>query len=173
MKLIKSHHKGISILPMQNMSKGISLVEVIIASSIISLSMIYIANVYGNFLKLSIENTDKVQAVFLLDEGVEAVKTMRNYAWSTVASSTAGTSYYLTWQNSRWQSTTTLNLIDNKFIRKFTVVDVYRDATTLNIVTSGGVVNSDSKLVNIDISWNYKGATSSKQTSFYIFNLYE
>ena len=81
--------------------------------------MIYIADVYGNFLKLSLENTEKVQAVFLLDEGVEAVKTMRNYAWSAVASSTAGTTYYLTWQNSRWQSTTTPNVIDNKFIRKW------------------------------------------------------
>ena len=153
--------------------KGISLIEVIIASSIISLSMIYIANVYGNFLKLSLENTDKVQAVFLLDEGVETIKTMRNYAWSTVASSTAGTSYYLVWQNGRWQSTTTPSVIDNKFIRKFTVADVYRDASTLNIVNSGGVLNTDSKLVSFDVSWNYKGATSSKQTSFYIFNIYE
>ena len=71
-----------------NLKKGISLVEVIIASSIISLSMIYISNVYGNFLTLSLENTDKVQAVFLLDEGVEAMKTMRSYAWSTMASYT-------------------------------------------------------------------------------------
>ncbi len=170
----KQYHKGTSILPRQNKShKGISLVEVIIASSIISLSMIYIANVYGNFLTLSLENTDKVQVVFLLDEGVEAVKTMRNYAWSTVASSTVGTSYYLIWQNSRWQSTTTPSTIDNKFIRKFTVSNVNRDAATLNIVTSGGVVNNDTKLVTVDVDWSYKGATSTKQVSFYIFNIYE
>ena len=182
------YHKSISILPRQNMSsqgyfyftkakyvaqKGISLVEVIIASAIISLSMIYISDVYGNFLKLSLENTDKVQAIFLLDEGVEAIKTIRSYAWSTVASSTAATNYYLTWQNARWQSTTTPAIIDNKFIRKFTVSNVYRDPTTLNIVTSGGVLNTDSKIISLDISWNYKGATSSKQTSFYIFNIYE
>ncbi len=157
----------------QVVQKGISLVEVIIASSIISVSMIYISNVYGNFLTLSLENTDKVQAVFLLDEGVEAAKTMRNYAWSSIASSTSATDYYLVWQSARWQSTTTPVIIDNKFIRKFTVSDVFRDASTLNIVTSGGVLNTDSKLVTFDVSWNYKGATSSKQISFYIFNLYE
>ncbi len=156
-----------------NYKKGITLVEVLIASSIIALSMIYITSVYGNLLKLSLENTDKVQAVFILDEGVEAVKTMRNFAWSTVASSTVGTTYYLTWQNSRWQSTTTPNTIDSKFTRKFTVQNVYRDATTLNIVTSGGVLNHDTKLINMDVSWRYKGATPTKQTSFYIFNLYE
>ena len=76
-------------------------------------------------------------------------------------------------QDGRWQSTTTLNLIDDKFIRKFTVENVYRDPSTLNIVTDGGVLNNDSKIINLDVSWNYKGSTSSKQLSFYIFNLYE
>ncbi len=153
--------------------KGISLVEVIIASAIISVSMMYISNVYGNFLALSVENTDKVQAVFLLDEGVEAIKTMRSYAWSTVASSSPSSTYYLTWQNARWQSTTTPIVIDSKFTRKYTVANVYRDSSTLNIVTSGGVLNQDSKLITVDVSWLNNGATSTKQLSFYIFNLYE
>jgi Prokaryotic N-terminal methylation motif len=156
-----------------NIQKGISLVEVMIASSIVGLSMIYISNVYGNFLTLSLENTDKVQAVFLLDEGVEAIKTMRSYTWSTIGSSTPGIVYYLTWQNNRWQSTTTSVLVNNKFIRKYTVSDVYRDPTTLNIVDVGGTLNSDSKIINMDVSWNYKGSTSTKSTSFYMFNLYE
>ena len=81
--------------------------------------------------------------------------------------------YYLTWQSGRWQSTTTSTLVDNKFIRKYTVSDVYRDATTLNIVDVGGVLNSDSKIINMDVSWSYKGSTSTKSTSFYMFNLYE
>lgn len=153
--------------------KGISIVEVVIASAIISVSMISITNVYGNFLTLSLANTEKVQAVFLLDEGVEVIKTMRNYAWSNISSSNVNTTYYLTWQNSRWQSTTTPNTVDNKFIRTFTVSDVYRDVSTLNIVSNGGVLNNDSKVVNLDVSWDYKGATSSKQISFYVFNLYE
>lgn len=153
--------------------KGISIVEVVIASAIISLSMISITNVYGNFLNLSLQNTDKVQAVFLLDEGVEALKTIRSYSWSEIASSSVSTDYYLIWKDSRWQSTTTPNIIDNKFIRKFTVSDVYRDPTTLNIVNTGGVLNNDSKILNLDISWSYKNVTSSKQISFYIFNLYE
>lgn len=159
---------------MKNKSqKGISILEVIVASAIISLSMIYISNVYGNFLALSLGNTDKVQAAFLLDEGVEAVKTMRNYSWASVGSSTPSTTYYLTFQNSRWQSTTTSSMIDGKFVRTFTVSNVYRDSSTLNIVTSGGTLNTDSKLVTMNVSWNYKGATSTKTTSFYVFNLYE
>lgn len=153
--------------------RGISVVEVIIASAVISISMISINSVYSNFLQLSLENTSKVQATFLLDEGVESIKTIRSFSWSNIASSTPGVNYYLIWQNNRWQSTTTPNIIDDKFIRKFTVENVYRDPSTLNIVYTGGVLNNDSKLINIDISWNYKGATSTKKTSFYVFNIYE
>lgn len=156
-----------------NFKKGISLVEVIFASAIIGLSMVYIVNVYGNFMQLSLENTDKIQAVFLLDEGVEAMKTMRNYSWSSIASSTSNIDYYLIWQDGRWQSTTTPVLVDNKFIRKYQISDVYRDPSTLNIVTSGGVLNNDSKLLDIEVLWNYKGSTSTKSTSFYLFNIYE
>ena len=156
-----------------NLKKGISLIEVIIASAIISVSMIYISNVYTNFLTLSLENTAKVQAVFILDEGVEALKTMRNYSWSQIASTTVATDYYLVWQNARWQATTTKVIIDNTFVRKFIVSPVNRDAATLNIVQTGGLPNSDTKIINLDVSWNYKGATSTKSTSFYIFNIYE
>jgi hypothetical protein len=153
--------------------KGISIIEVVIASAIISLSMIAISNVYGNFLQLSLENTEKVQAVFLLDEGVESLNIMRNYSWKSIASSTPSTNYYLEWKDNKWQSTTTPNIIDNKFIRKFTVENVYRDPSTLNIVYSGGVLNNDTKMINMDVSWNYKNSTSTKQISFYVFNLYE
>lgn len=153
--------------------KGISIVEVVIASAIISISMISITNVYGNFLTLSLANTEKVQAVFLLDEGVEVIKTMRDYSWSSIASSTAGINYYLIWQDSRWQSTTTPVVIDNKFTRTFTVSNVYRDTNNLNIVSDGGVLNNDSKIVNLDVSWDNKGATSTRQISFYVFNIYE
>ncbi len=169
------YHKYTSILLRQNKSykKGISIVEVVIASAIISVSMISITNVYGNFLTLSLANTEKVQAVLLLDEGVEAIKTIRSHSWSSIASSTINTVYYLTWQDLRWQSTTTPVVVDGKFVRTFTVSDVYRDASTLNIVNNGGVLNNDSKIINLDVTWVYKGATSSKQISFYVFNIYE
>ena len=98
---------------------GISIAEVIVASAIISVFMLSIANVYNNLVKLSVENTYKTQAVFLLDEGVEAMKMMRSYSWSDIASSTPGVDYYLIWQNNRLQATTTLVISDDVFIRKY------------------------------------------------------
>ena len=148
--------------------QGISIAEVIVASAIITLFMLSIANVYSNFQKLSIENTYKTQAVFLLDEGVESLRMMRSYAWSDIASSTSNTDYYLI-----WQSTTTPTMIDDLFIRKYTVNDVYRDPETLNIVYSGGVSDINTKIIKMKVEWNYKNILNTKETSFYLINIYE
>jgi len=153
--------------------KGISVVEVVIASSIISIFMMTVSSVYSNFVQLSYDNVNKTQSVFLLDEGVEAVKTMSAYSWDQVGSSTPDTDYYLVWQDNRWQSTTTSGMIDDFFIRKFKVQDVYRDPSTLNIVYTGGVSDINSKIISMQVLWNYKGRATTKEISFYVFNIYE
>lgn len=155
-------------------NKGISVVEIIVASAIISMSMVAISIVYGNLVKLSIENTEKIQATFLLDEGVEAIKTMRNESWSNIASTTAGATYYFVWSNNTWRGTTTSALIDEKFIRTFVVNPVYRDSSTFNILSNtSGTLDPGTKKVDIATSWLYKGSTSTKSITMYIFNLYE
>lgn len=158
----------------KNKNRGVSVIEVLIGSAVISLSIIFIANVYGNLVALSSENTAKVQAVFLLDEGVAAIKTMRAERWSNIASSTASTTYYLYWNTDKWRATTTPSLIDNLFVRTFVLADVKRDASTFNIQTDGsGTVDAGTRKVDISVSWLNKGATTTRTTSMYIFNLYE
>lgn len=153
--------------------KGISVVEVVIAASIISVFMMTVSSVYSNFVQLSYDNVNKTQSVFLLDEGVEAIKTMSVYSWNQIGSSTPDTDYYLIWQDGRWQSTTTSYMIDDFFVRKFKVQDVYRDLTTLNIVYTGGVSDVNSKIINMQVLWDYKGKVTTKEISFYVFNIYE
>lgn len=155
--------------------KGISIVEIILASAIISLSVISISVVYGNFVILSVGNTEKVQAEFLLDEGVEAIKIMRDASWSRIASTTPGTKYYFIWSQNQWGATTTPSLVGDKFTRTFTTYSVHRDVSTFNILssTSSGSLDTGTRKVDIAVSWSQKGATSSKSTTMYIFNLYE
>ncbi len=158
----------------KNGKKGISVIEVLIASAVISLSIIYIANIYGSFVSISINNTAKVQAVFLLDEGVEAIKTMRGEKWSNIANTTIGTTYFLHWNTDRWQATTSTSTIDGFFTRTFTSSAVKRDASTFNIQTDGsGTVDTGTRKVDLTVSWAEKGATTTRTASMYIFNLYE
>jgi len=152
--------------------KGISLIEVIVASAIISLSMISTSVVYGNLVSVSTQNTAKVQAAFLLDEGVEAIKSMRGDAWSNIASTTPGTTNYFLWTSNKWKATTTPAVIDGVFTRTFIVSTVNRD-TNLNISTSTGTNDPGTKKVDISVSWKDITGTSTRSTSMYIFNLYE
>ena len=157
-----------------NKKQGISIVEIIIASAIISLSVIAISVVYGNFVALSIQNTQKVQAVLLLDEGVEALKTMRGEAWSNFASTTASTTYYFSWMTNKWRATTTPIIVDGIFYRTFVVSPVYRDVSTFNILQdTSGTLDAGTKKVDVSVAWRDKGATSTRETRIYIFNLYE
>lgn len=152
--------------------KGISLIEVIIACTIISLFTVSTAVVYGNLVSLSTQNTAKVQASFLLDEGVEAIKSMRDDAWVNISSTTPDATNYFLWTTNKWKATTTFSSIDNTFIRTFVVSPVYRD-TDFNISTSTGTNDTGTKKVDIYVSWQDAKGTSTQSTSMYIFNLYE
>ncbi len=164
-------HKDIGL----NYKKGISIIEVIVASVIISLSVISISVVYGNLVSLSLENTKKVQAAFLLDEGVEIIKTMRNESWSNISNISSGSINYFIWNGNVWKSTTTApSLIDNTFTRTFVVSPVYRDVSTFNILPdTSGLLDAGTKKIDISVSWLHQGATSTKNITTYIFNLYE
>lgn len=157
-----------------NYKRGISVIEILIASAIISLTIISISVAYGNFVHLSIQNTAKVQAALLLDEGTEAIKTMRGERWSNIASTTASTTYYFIWSTDRWRATTTPVVIDSKFYRTFVVSPVYRDSSTFNILSNtSGVLDPGTKKIDITVAWNDKGSTTTRSTTMYIFNLYE
>ncbi len=154
--------------------KGFSVVEVIISISIISIIMISISSVYTNLVQLSYKNTDKLQAAFILDEGVEILKILKKQSWSNVSSSTINTNYYFIWLDNQWQSTTTPVVIDNKFSRTFNIQNVYRDNDTLNIISdTNGFLDENSRLININVEWfdNSSVSTNTKKISFYVFNI--
>ncbi len=151
--------------------RGLSLIEVLIGAAIVSSAIIYIANSYANFVSLSGSNTTRIQATFLLDEGVEALKTMRGESWSqNISNLTASTTYYFVWSTNKWKATTTPQVIDGVFTRTFVLTPVYRDAN-FNIAQSG-TLDAGSKRVDLTVLWSDKGATTTKNLSMYMFNIF-
>lgn len=152
-------------------SKGFSIIEALIGAAIVSSSILYIANSYSNMVALSSTNTARVQATFLLDEGVEAVKTMRGESWSqNIATLTASTTYYLVWSANKWKATTTPQVVDEVFTRTLVFSPVYRDGN-FNISDSG-TLDAGSKKVDISVGWSDKGTPVAKNMSMYIFNIF-
>ncbi len=158
-------------------SRGVSVVEVLVASAIIMTSVVAILGVYSGLTSISLRNTAKVQAGMLLDEGAEALRFMRDVSWNTnIAPLANGTTYWLYWDYSTstygWRATTTRVVIDDEFDRSFVVSAVNRDATTFDIVSSGGTLDAGTRKATITTSWFDKTATASKSIVMYLYNTY-
>ncbi len=155
-----------------NRSKGLSLVEVLVAAAIIMTSVVAVIGAYGGLTSLSIKNTARVQSAMLLEEGAEAVKMMRDSSWSqNIATRTNGTAYGLVWGSTTgWRATSTVPLVDGFFYRTVTFSAVSRDNTTFNPVTSGGTVDSGTRKATVAVAWWDGTATTTKSIEMYIYN---
>ena len=138
----------------------------------LALFIVSIALYYRKALEVSQETTHHIQAGFLLEEGIEAVKSLRDDGWtSNIIPLNAGTAYYLTWNGSKWAATTTSAQIENTFWRTATFSTVSRDGND-DIVASGGVNDPGTRKVRIDVTWDKKTASTTESIETYITNLF-
>ena len=151
--------------------KGFMMVEVIIASSIMLIVTIATMTVVQKGISISHQSLHATQASFLLEEGGEAVRTIRDSDWSNISNLSTSTNYYPTFGSNTWTLSTTPNQIDS-FTRTVIIKAVNRDATTGDIVTSGGVLDVGTKLIVVNVSWQEGGQTITKNLSFYISNIF-
>jgi Tfp pilus assembly protein PilV len=156
-------------------NKGSLLIEVLIASAIISTSVLASLGVFGTMARLQYRNTARIQASFLADEGIEAVKTLRNASWSAnLANLNIGTKYYLYWNNHSWNVNASSTLVDGQFSRYFKLANAYRDSS-FNITastTSGATIDADMRGMTMYVDWVDEAGTSSKSIETYLYNLF-
>ena len=155
-------------------SRGFSLVEVVVATAICLTIVLGIVAAFVGTLRVSSGSTSRVQASFLEEEGLEAVRILRDSSWSgNVASLTSGTSYYLVYDGAAvtWKATTTKQFIDGTFDRTFVLSDVYRDASK-NIVVNGGTLDPTIKKVTVSVAWREKNATTTHSLSTHLTNIF-
>jgi len=153
-------------------NKGFSLLEIVIASAILLLVTVTVFSSFATALSVSSKNTASLQAAFLLEEGHEALRNMRDWGYSTyIGSLSNNTPYRLAWESNHWMATTSTALIDGKFDRTFTLNTVNRDASH-NIVASGGSVDANSKKVTVSVSWRSGNSTTTRTMESYVSNIF-
>lgn len=151
---------------------GFTLVEVIVATSIILVFLSAMLGAYNLYLQMALTNTEKVKATFLLEEGIEAMKLIRDTSWTSgIANLGNNTPYSLAFSGTAWSATTTHSYVDGVFERYVTLAAVERNASS-EIVSSGGTVDADTRLITVTVSWNDRGATSTRSLSTYLTNIF-
>lgn len=152
-------------------SKGFGLVEIIIGSAILTVSLIAISTYFQKSLQLNQDSGKMTQASFLLEEGVEVVKFFRDTSWVNISGLTPGSNYYLKFDGTKWSTTSPSVFVDGVFERKFVIDNVSRDAND-DIVSSGGTNDADTKKATISVSWLGRNGTTTKSISTYITNIF-
>ena len=154
-----------------NYSKaGFTIIEVLIACVIISITTLAVMSAASKGIELSNKALKQVQMSMILEEGVEAVKSIRDTNWITISDLNTDTNYYLFFNLNTWSlSTTPSSLIDEVFTRTITLSPVYRDAN--DDIASSGTLDTGIKRVNITVSWISPSGVISKNMTFYLANI--
>ena len=159
-------------MKIEKKNKGFMMIEVVIASAIIVISILAIMSVATRSIAFSRQAFHNTQATFLLEEGAEAVRINRDNSWtSNIANLTPGTNYCLYFNNTTWVLQTSNCTATGIFTRTVTIASVNRNATTQDIATTG-TNDAGTKLVTITVSW-YEGSNNiTKTLPFYISNIF-
>ena len=158
-------------------NKGFTLVEVLIACFIISVTTLALMSAASKGIELSNRALRQAQASMITEEGVEAVKTIRDASWSTISGLDSDVDYYLsfdtgsnTWTLSTTPSVNPMTPIDGKFTRTIVFSEVYRDSN--DDIASSGTLDAGTKRVTVATSWQSSGETVSKDIVFYISDIF-
>jgi len=130
------------------LQSGQSLVEIVL---VIGLSAIILPALLTGLVSSrqgKAQQAQRTQAVYLLNETVDAVRSVREKGWASFA--TNGT-FHPTNLGTSW-ALVTGSVVVNGLTQSVTIGDVNRD-TNGAIVVSGGSLDPSSKKVNVDISW--------------------
>lgn len=154
--------------------KGMSIIEVVVAVAVVAIVGFTFASGLSKSLALSQQSLRTNQAAWLLEDGAEAIKSIRDSNWTTVQNFTSGTYYYAVFDNNTnlWSLTTTdPGLINGIFNRKILFTDVLRDSSD-DIATSG-TTDPETRYVTITASFLVGETTITKELDFYISNIFD
>ena len=151
--------------------KGFAILEIVVAVSIVSLALFGLSQAARVSLVVMNETTKRIQASFLLEEGIEAVKSMRDQSWQAdINPLTAGTYYFLSFSNNRWHTGVQNVFVDKLFERKFHLANVYRDSN--DNIAGSGTLDAGTKLLTVSVAWRGHAGTTTQSISTYIANIF-
>ncbi len=152
--------------------RGVTLIEVVIGVAIIALSFVGILIASRQYVVVGLGNTEKLQAAYFAEEGIEIVRALRDRSWNTFAALGTSTTYYLAPVAGVWEATTTPTTTLVGFTRTVALGSVYRNSTSHDIVSatsSNNYLDPLGRFVRVTVSWggglqtsavSYEGGTT-------------
>ena len=149
------------------LKSGFGLLEIIISVALVSVSLFSLAAVGRLAFRATSESLVNIRAAFLAEEGIEALRSIRDDNWPNISSLIPDQPYHLSFSGGIWKATTPPQLIDGEFTRTFIMQPVYRDAGG-NIASSGDP-DPEARRVVLDVA---RGADKKTELVSYLVNLF-
>lgn len=151
-------------------SKGFGLIEILIVAAIVAIGFLGLAAFLINSSGLTFRVTRNTEAVDLAEEGMEAVRSLRDESWSTnIASLGPGATYYPIISGNKWTlATSDPGQINNLYTRTVVVKDVNRDAN--DDIADSGTSDANTKKVTVKVEWNENQSVKDVTLTTYITN---
>ena len=150
---------------------GFMMVELLVIASVLVMLIISASAVAQKGIEVSRRSLHQMQASLLLEEGAEIVRILRDNDWANISGATALSYYYASISGGTWVISQTPNST-GIFTRRIVFSDVYRDASTQDIVSSGGTLDTGTKLVTVSVGWTEGTTAMEKNIKFYITDLF-
>lgn len=157
-----------------NNPHGFGLVEIVVGVAIMSAVLLSLSQIGQFVFRVVDESNYKLRGAFLAEEGIEAVRTIRDTSWSAnIAPLAPGADYYPRFSGGIWVlDPAPQPKVDGTFDRRIIFQPVNRDASD-NIVSSGGILDPGTKKMTVNVAWNNRGRTNTASVSTYITDLFK
>ena len=152
---------------------GFGMIEAIVGTALITIFLFGIAEV-GKIASRVIDSAGlRLQAAFILEEGVEAVKGRRDSGWTAnITPLILDSDYWLVFSAGTWTlSATPQPFIDQRFDRRVRISAGRRNVSD-DLVDTGGTIDAGTRKITVNVAWSDRGATTTATLSTYITNLF-
>lgn len=145
---------------MQKKERGVAAVEVVIGVSIAALVLIFATNALVLFLNAGRTASEKVKAIYLVEDGLELLRFVRDDSWNSISSLSVNATHYLQVTPSTVTVTSAPQLIDG-YTRSFRISNVYRNASDdiVASTTPGSTADQSAKYVTMTVTWGTPTST--------------
>ena len=136
--------------------EGFGLIEIIVVAAIASTTLAAFLQAGILSVRLLHAERESLEATMLAQEGMEAVRSVRDESWTNnIVPLVNGTVYYPSVVNSKWTlGTTAPGLINQVYTRQIIFSQVSRNGTD-DIATSG-TVDAGTRKVTVTVAWSTK-----------------
>lgn len=151
-------------------TKGSTLLEVLVVTGVLASIVLSVLGTLSLLSRFHEKDMLKIKGQLLAEEGIESLRFIKASGWNSLSSLSSGQAQYLALDVSSWGVTTTPEIIDGLFWRVVKVYQVSRDVND-DIISIGGTIDANTLLLESEVSWSLRGATSTAMYQSYITNI--